>query len=121
MDDQRKTFSQRCREEMTRDVVFLFQRRRVNIVAVPEGYEHDGEGVIREGGIGEYLSTDELLNMESEDGGGCVLIHWDTESVWLSREESEQYGRDHAYNYPDGWRVYGVPSEGELAVLVQKT
>ncbi len=46
--------------------------------------------------------------------------HYETESVWYSREEAEQYLKDHAYNYrnskPDlpGGRVYSVPCNGVL-------
>jgi len=41
--------------------------------------------------------------------------------VFLSREEGELYGKNHDYNYPDGWRVYGVPSMGELSDVLKVT
>lgn len=46
---------------------------------------------------------------------------WETESVWLDRDEAQAFGRQHAYNYPRGWQVYGVPSEGRLAGMLQDT
>jgi len=44
---------------------------------------------------------------------------WLTEGVWLDRTEAESFAKDHEYNYPHGWRVYGVPSYGELAALLK--
>lgn len=45
---------------------------------------------------------------------------WHTEGVWLDRDEAEIWGKLHHYNYPSGWRVYGVPSEGQLAFVLQR-
>lgn len=52
--------------------------------------------------------------------------NWNTERVFLSREEAEDFGRATQHRYPGGgkgvgWRVYGVPSEGRLAELVRGT
>ena len=44
---------------------------------------------------------------------------WITESVWLDRDEAEAFARSHAYNYHNGWQVYGVPSYGQLAALLK--
>ncbi len=46
--------------------------------------------------------------------------HWDTERVFFSREEGEQYGKDHAYNYRKGWRVYCIPCDGVLATVLNQ-
>lgn len=52
--------------------------------------------------------------------------HYETESVWYSREESEQYLTDHAYNYRNskpnlpGGRVYCVPCYGELSDALEE-
>ena len=47
--------------------------------------------------------------------------NWITESVFLTREEGEEYGRRTEYRYMHDWRVFGVPSEGELAKLIATT
>lgn len=116
----------RCEQEATRDVVFLFQRRRWEVIGYPDGYASDGEGVrpVDDNGEftdeGEYLTNKQLSEMTSGDYDvPCALERWDVEGVWLDRDEAEQYGRDHAYNYPDGWRVYGVPSYGQLASMLR--
>lgn len=45
--------------------------------------------------------------------------HWETEWVFFTREEGEEWGRDHAYNYPRGWRVFCVSALGELADVLR--
>lgn len=76
----RKPYEERCREECTRDVIFLFQER------------------------------------QSKKGD-----NWRTSGVFLTREEGEEFGRSTDYRYAHGWRVYGVPAEGELAQLIKLT
>lgn len=44
---------------------------------------------------------------------------WDTVYVFFTREEAEQYGRDFAYNFRSGWRVYCVTAMGELADVLR--
>ncbi len=44
---------------------------------------------------------------------------WLTESVWFDRDEAEAFAKAHEYNYCYGWRVYGVPSYGQLAELLK--
>jgi len=44
--------------------------------------------------------------------------NWDTERVFYSREEGDDYGRAHEYNYRKGWRVYCVPCDGQLATVL---
>lgn len=48
----------------------------------------------------------------------CGAEWWETELVFLSREEGEEYGKEHEYNYKDGWRVYCVPCQGLLEELI---
>lgn len=45
--------------------------------------------------------------------------HWETEWVFFTREEGEEWGRAHAYNYPRGWRVFCVSAIGELADVLR--
>lgn len=94
-------------------------------------YGHDGDGIIlgdtNERGYwearedAEYLTYERLSQMEPEGGGVCAVEWWETERVFLSREEATAYGESQAHNYRHGWRVYGVPSEGELAELIKTT
>jgi len=79
--------------ECTRDPIFLFQRKDWVDVEIDEEY---GE--------------------PKEDS----TLAWVTERVFMSRAEGEAYGKEREYDYPDGWRVYCVPCEGQLARLLTK-
>jgi len=52
--------------------------------------------------------------------------HYETESVWYSREEAEQYLKDHEYNYRSrkpgmpGGRVYCVPCRWPLSEILDQ-
>lgn len=122
--------SERCRAEATRDVVFLFQRCRIVVFKIPDDpdddgeFQHDGEGIClgdtdergcwRPRHDSEYLTNRQLVEME------CAYEEWDTEGVWLSREEANAFGERYHYNYRDGWRVYGIPSNGLLAEAIKQ-
>lgn len=125
-------FDERCSHEATRDVVFLLQARRWIFTGIPRTldgeYGHDGEGMLlgdtkngfwepRENA--EYLTGKQLAEMEDAEGVPCAIETWKTERVFLSREEGTRYGERRSYNYSDGWRVYGVPSEGELPKIIR--
>ncbi len=123
---ERLTHAERCNRESTRDVIFLFQRRVRTFIYEPEGFRHDGDGWERVDDDGEvidaesYVSDDDVAAADSE----CFVNTWITEGVWLDRGEAESYGKFHAYNYENpnkdvGWRVWGVPSYGELAKLLR--
>jgi hypothetical protein len=122
----------RCYDSGTRDAIFVFQAGRYIYTGTPDGYYHDGEGYIRgepdaqgcyrpaEDAEDEaYLTNAQLAQMETDEGVPCALQIWETEAVYLSREEGEAYGNSRAYNYPDGWRVYCVPANGELGQLLR--
>jgi hypothetical protein len=127
-----ETRDQAAYRECTRDPIFLFQRRRWVVLGAPEGYDFDDEGdcvavderaesLVDEGGFQErtVLSGLDLAGrVFGEWDTPCALETWDTEHVFLSREEGEAYGRARAYNYRDGWRVYCVCAEGQLADLL---
>lgn len=115
--------------ECTRDPIFLFQRRRWIVTGCPEGWSFDDEGdCIPEG----WKPTDEkdtppVLSMQEmaqhrygEWDAPCAIETWETESVWLSREEAEDYGKARHYNYTSGWRVYCVCAEGRLGDLLRE-
>ena len=80
-----------ARAEMTRDPIFMYQTRscRWN---------------------------------ETDDGtpDGVSYGPWRTpESVWLSRAEAEDWGRNNEHNHPAGaWRVFCTCAEGALAKML---
>ncbi len=49
------------------------------------------------------------------DGRG----HWQTETVFLTREEAEEWGEDHSYRWPC-WRVYCVAAQGLINVVLNR-
>ncbi len=87
-------FKQRSQAECTRDVIFLLRSRRW----VYEDYDP-----------------------VTEEGTGERREEWNVESVFLSREEGETFAKATAHRYPEGWQVYGVCAEGQLAKIVQQT
>lgn len=51
----------------------------------------------------------------------CVVITWHTSRVFLNREEAREYGKARPYAWGkenEGWQIYGVPCEGEIASLL---
>ena len=125
------SFSDRSKAEVTANVMFLFQRARWVHTGLPYSvdgdYGHDGEGVLlgdSEFGIwiprpdSDYLTNEQLAEMETVDGVPCAIKTWDTASVWLTREEAESHGEAFSYRHPDGWRVFGVPAMGALPTLI---
>ena len=133
MSKHKKTDTQRYREESTRDVVFLFQVGvwiHTGFPYTTDGeYCHDGEGIIlgdsgpdgrnwtrREGA--EYLTNEQLEDMETVDGVPCAIKTWETKFVTLTREEGEEHRRDHECRYQHGWRVFGVSSIGAMAEMI---
>jgi hypothetical protein len=133
--------SKRCQQECTRDVIFLFQRKQLNLHGLPDGLdcqesyitieneEEFADAVVTEcldeaalekmRGDGLPLREFAKLGLEYGDWNHqCVAETWITESVWLDRDEAERYGKAKHYNYVDGWRVYGVCANGELADIL---
>lgn len=103
--------------ECTRDPIFLFQVRRWRLLHEPDGFLLDDEGDLVHVDDPEGTpapSVDDLLSME------CAFAWWETESVWLTREEAEAYGKARHYNYTSGWRVYCVCAEGRLGELLRE-
>lgn len=131
---QRPTADERCRAEATKNVVFLFQGRRWIHTGMPycgtigKEYGCDGEGVCLgtvNGGLWEpdedadYLTNEQLSRMENIDDVPCAIETWETESVWMTREDAEKYGKSRSHNYRDGWRVYGVPCDGAMWAAIK--
>lgn len=44
--------------------------------------------------------------------------HWQTETVFYTREEAEEWGRNHHYRWPH-WQVYCVHATGELCDVLR--
>ena len=106
-----KTRSEIANEEATRNPIFLLQVRRVIITNVDKyDYNSDDEALVDDDG--NEVTNQELLDRED------ATETWQTESVWLTRKEAETFGKRTEYRYPDGWRVYCVNAEGELAKLL---
>ena len=129
---ERPDFSERCRRESTRDVVFLLQSRKLNTVGCPDGWDFDDEGdfVQVEDECGDPIENGKTITQQEaweqsllhgDYDVPCVIEEWHTEGVWLSREEANAYAEAHHYNYRHGFRVYGVASNGELAELIKTT
>ena len=128
------TFRERCKQECTRNVVFLFQTPRWIHTGFPyttDGeYGHDGEGTILGDTVSghwesrenaEYLTNEQLEEMETIDGIPCAIKTWETQFVTLSREEGESHGKEYDYRYRNGWRVYGVHSIGKMVDVIKVT
>ena len=141
-DETNAKHRKRCEQECTRDVIFLFQRKVLNLHGLPDGLdcqegcvtikneeEFADEVVIEcldekllEQMRGDGLPLREFMKLGLEYGElchQCVQETWLTESVWIDREEAERYGKAKEYNYVDGWRVYGVCATGDLAKLIR--
>lgn len=144
-----KTFKERCQAECTRDVIFLLQSRFLNLVDMPYGWEFDDDYVVllmteedAEYSTEEQEKQFKQYKEEHEENPYCsynteqptitikqlyelndehFVERWDTQSVWLSREEATEFAERTKYRYPQGYRVYGVCAEGKLAELIRET
>lgn len=116
-------FAERCSREATRDVVFLLQVRRLYWNGqLPIGFYYNDSSVYREEDRdNEDQSPVSLATLHEEYGSEYVFECWTTERVFLSREEGEAWAEARAYRWEDGYRIYGMPSEGELAELIRNT
>jgi hypothetical protein len=103
-----KTRDEISNEEAMRNPIFLLQSRHIIVTNIDKyDYNSDAEAIMDD--KGNILSNQDLL-----DRADAIEV-WITESVWLTREEAEHYGQQKFYRYPDGWQVYCVNAEGELA------
>lgn len=100
-------------QEATRDPIFLLQRRMVNYIEMPDGYEYEDGTVFKTGNREETLDWQEMLSRN------CAVESWHTETVWFTRKEAEAELEARHYNYPEGGRVFCVWSGGELATLLK--
>ena len=131
---QRPSFSERCQRECTRSVIFLFQVRDLRLVGLPEDFRlsNDGLGPVMQVNDDNGQPLDDPIEWPIDRLHGekltfgdydtpCVTESLRTVGVFLSREEADDFGKRTHYRYPHGFRVYGVPAEGELASLIEGT
>lgn len=95
------------RHDITRDPIFLLQERTV-LSCNCGSYSYDAELDAIVDDDGNEVSTDFLI------AEGLATVHWNTLTVFLTREDGEEFGRRTSYRYPQGWRVYCVHAEGDL-------
>lgn len=101
--------------DATCDPIFLLQERR--FILYPScGWYWDSDREVIVTADGEELSEEEAVRREM---GQAV---WHTVTVFLTREDGEEYARQRAYRYPHGWRVFCVAASGDLVhVLAEAT
>jgi hypothetical protein len=114
----------RAKQECTDSPVFLFQVNRIIVRGYPDGYESDGESVWwnsdDEGFYGDELSDKDLTKILDLDGIPYAFDNWETEKVYLTREDGEKFGRSREYRWPNGWRVYAVTADEKLKEIILK-
>jgi hypothetical protein len=100
-------------DEITRDPIFLLQRRIVQYTEMPPGYEYEDGTVYKIDNHEETLDWKEMISRE------CAVETWYTETVWFTRQEAEGELSARSYRYPEGGRVFCVCCEGQLAKLLK--
>ncbi len=104
---------ERLRSDITADPIFLFQRKRVSYADCGLEWDVGCECLVEDG---KEITEDDAVER------GLAIAYWDTETVFLTREDGVAYGEARAYNYPKGWRVYCVMARGDLVhVLAEAT
>lgn len=121
--------------DCTANPIYLVQRRVWDVFNTPNWLRNDGDEwkidlkkyADEEGDdapLCELVSDvqlDDSKVMEYLDRcGGYVAEKWVTERVLLTRAEATDWVKVQEYNFPDGWRVYCVPCEGELARILDE-
>lgn len=93
-----------CYRAATRDVVFILQ----------SATKHWSEDC-------RLAHIEEATKDDFSEWSPCdmCLTTWYPRGIWLTRAEAEAYGKSREYNYPQGWRVYGLCAEGSLAKLLK--
>jgi hypothetical protein len=122
--------------ECTRDPIFLLQVGRRKWTQIPDGMGYDGESMWVEDKeeiptwMFQFLTQDGTVDetpgfwqfVENEDNDNnwpFVIIDWNTEHVFLTRDEAETFAKAKEHRW-DKWRVYCVPAEGELARVLNQ-
>ncbi len=58
-------------------------------------------------------------NEDNDNDWPFVVIDWNTEHVFLTRDEAETFAKTKSHRW-DKWRVYCVPAEGQLARVLNQ-
>lgn len=73
-----------------------------------------------------YDEEGELLEgktQEDEDNCSCYVEIWETEAVYLTRDEANAHGEARPYAWGKkgkGWDIYGVPAHGIMVEILGK-
>jgi hypothetical protein len=115
----RKTRQEIARKEATRDPIFLFQWAEL-IITEPQMlvYCNGCERVYKTFNDHDCDSDDGILTDKELLEHGWAKLVWHTDGVYLTRDEGENDGRLKSHHYRNGWRVFCVCAEGELAKLL---
>jgi hypothetical protein len=122
--------------ECTRDPIFLLQVGRRKWTQVPDGMGYDGDSMWVEDTsevpdwMMPFLAEDGTVdttegfwtfveNEDNDNGWPFVVIDWNTEHVFLTRDEAETFAKTKSHRW-DKWRVYCVPAEGQLARVLNQ-
>ncbi len=122
-----KSFKERCQEECTQDVVFLLRRKKYICYGLPDEFDFEDGMIYNYHGANGKIEEFTLEEVYKENwrygdfDNQCVNLEFIVESVWLSREEAEEFVQKHIYNYREGYDVYGVPSKGELVSIIKES
>lgn len=130
-------------QEGTRDPIFLLEVSRTEVAQAsfdnelyvendyfkgggvfltPESYnDYEAMDFSDEEAAEEFWRNCKTMDNEALMNHGLAIQYWDTDSVWLTREEAQQHAEKRSHHYgKEGiqWRVYCVCAEGELAKLL---
>ena len=61
----------------------------------------------------------DVESREGDNGWPLVHVEWNTISVFLTRNEAEEWAKARAYRW-EKWRVYCIPCDGELAKVLNE-
>jgi len=67
------------------------------------------------------LKPEELEMMDNESRTPCAVETWRTDKVFLTRRAAEDHGAAIDYRHPEGWRVYCVCCDKELADVIRES
>lgn len=98
-------------DEVTRDPIFLLERRQWVCRDVAH-YRYDSDAEVMRDPDG--VEVDAAFKAASEDFEEV----WEVESVWFTREEAEGFAKRTEYRRQYGWRVYCLCAEGKLAQIL---
>ena len=120
--------------EGTRDPIFALQRKQIRVTEPPDGWEwSDGEdgGFVWDEWTGNVTpETDPDVDFEEDckpflsykaahaRGGENCIEWWETERIFLTREEGTAWVQRQEYNYSGGWRIYCMCAEGQLTKVL---